>query len=347
MTRNRRRPTAIDLFSGAGGVTAGLKQAGYRVLGAVELDELAFNAYKLNHPRTKVWRRDIRYLPAATIKRDARLRKGQLDLLVACPPCQGFSAIRTRNGVRRNRDPQKDLIFDVLRMARVLKPKVVLLENVPGLARDRRYAAFRAALARMNYRVSYRVLDAAEFGVPQRRKRLVLVATRFRNPLFATPARSRPTVRTAFAKLSRSRAQRDELHNYSSARGDRVTKLIRRIPKDGGTRAALGKDAQLKCHTRIDGFRDVYGRMAWDRPAPTITCGCINPSKGRFLHPTKNRAITLREAAILQSFPVDYQFPLDRGRYAVAAMIGNALPPEFIRRQALALSSAQVFRRAT
>ena len=96
----------------------------------------------------------------------------------------------------------------------------------------------------------------------------------------------------------------------------------------------LGENWKLKCHRKCDGFRDVYGRMKWDDVAPTITGGCCNPSKGRFLHPTKNRAITLREAALLQSFPVDYYFSLERGKHHAAQLIGNALPPEFIRRHA-------------
>ena len=98
--------------------------------------------------------------------------------------------------------------------------------------------------------------------------------------------------------------------------------------------------AQLPCHQRLEGFWDVYGRMAWDKPAPTITGGCINPSKGRFLHPRAHRAITLREAALLQTFPKTYRFPLDQGRYSVALLIGNALPPEFIRRHAAAMKES-------
>jgi DNA (cytosine-5)-methyltransferase 1 len=112
---------------------------------------------------------------------------------------------------------------------------------------------------------------------------------------------------------------------------------IKRIPKDGGSRTDLGKEHQLKCHQNNDGFKDVYGRMAWDKPSPTITGGCFNPSKGRFLHPEEDRAISMREAALLQSFPSDYTFSLSRGKIAVAQMIGNALPPEFIRRHAQAL----------
>jgi Site-specific DNA methylase len=113
--------------------------------------------------------------------------------------------------------------------------------------------------------------------------------------------------------------------------------LIRAIPKNGGSRNDLDKQYQLRCHARCDGFRDVYGRMAWNDVAPTITSGCINPSRGRFLHPEHDRAITLREAALLQTFPLDYLFSLRRGRYAAAALIGNALPPKFAHAQAVAV----------
>jgi DNA (cytosine-5)-methyltransferase 1 len=123
-------------------------------------------------------------------------------------------------------------------------------------------------------------------------------------------------------------------------RSKRVADLIRDIPKDGGSRGDLPKKRQLACHKKSDGFRDVYGRMAWDKVSPTITGGCFNPSKGRFLHPVKNRTITMREAALLQSFPRSYKFNSDIGTQAIALMIGNALPPEFIRRHALAIVEA-------
>jgi DNA (cytosine-5)-methyltransferase 1 len=111
--------------------------------------------------------------------------------------------------------------------------------------------------------------------------------------------------------------------------------MIESIPKNGGSRRDLGPDNQLPCHERCIGFHDVYGRMSWDDVAPTITTGCVNPSKGRFLHPEENRAITLREAALLQGFPADYWFSLRRGKFQAAGLIGNALPPEFVRRHAL------------
>jgi DNA (cytosine-5)-methyltransferase 1 len=331
------KPTAVDLFCGAGGLSEGLRQAGFRILGAVEIDELSCETYAVNHTGVKLWRTDISRLSGRAIMKALGLTPGQLDLLAACPPCQGFSAMRTKNGARWNKDPRNDLISEVLRIIRALRPKSVMLENVPRLAANRRYSAFRKGLEALGYHVTWDILNVADFGVPQSRKRLVLLASKFVTPTFAPKARNGRTVRDAIGNLRSPTRSRDPLHNYTIRRSQKVVELIREIPGNGGSRSALSAKRQLECHKKLDGFRDVYGRMSWDRPAPTITGGCINPSKGRFLHPRANRAITLREAALLQSFPKSYRFRLKNGRYSVALLIGNALPPEFIRRHATAL----------
>lgn len=331
------KPSAIDLFCGAGGLSEGLRQAGFKIVGAVDLDTAACHAYRLNHESVKIWERDVRKLSGTKIMQVLKMKHGELNLLAACPPCQGFSTMRTKNGTQRNRDRRNDLIFEVLRLTRSMKPVSVMVENVPGLINDRRYRVFRRGLESLGYRVKCGVLNTVDFNVPQKRRRLVLLASKLGQPEFAPKARSRRTVRHMIGKLGPRRFSRDPLHNYSTQRSQRIEDLISRIPRNGGSRKALGSKNQLPCHKRLDGFRDVYGRMAWDKPAPTITGGCINPSKGRFLHPQANRAITLREAALLQTFPKSYRFPLDRGRHSVAVLIGNALPPEFIRRHANAL----------
>ena len=141
-------------------------------------------------------------------------------------------------------------------------------------------------------------------------------------------------MRDAFAAISPRIDKTDLLHNQPQNRSQHIQEFIKRIPKNGGSREAAGDEFQLQCHKKCDGFKDVYGRMAWDTVAPTITGGCFNPSKGRFLHPSKNRAISLREAALIQTFPVDYHFSLAGGKTGAALMIGNALPPEFIKRHA-------------
>jgi DNA (cytosine-5)-methyltransferase 1 len=333
----RKKPSAVDLFCGAGGLSEGLRQAGFNVIGAVELDALACRTYRLNHNRVKLWEMDITGLSGAAMMKALKLQPGDLDLLAACPPCQGFSTMRTKNGTRWNRDSRNDLIFDVLRIIRAMRPKCVMFENVPGLVENRRYVAFCKGLKSLGYRLKWDVLNTVDFGVPQRRRRLVLLASKQGEPDFAPKAVHRRTVRQFIGNLTPPQRSHDPLHNYSIRRSKKVTDLIRRIPRNGGSRTALGQEEQLPCHRRVQGFWDVYGRMAWDKPSPTITGGCINPSKGRFLHPYANRAITLREASLLQTFPRTYCFPLDNGRYPVALLIGNALPPEFIRRHATAL----------
>jgi DNA (cytosine-5)-methyltransferase 1 len=327
-----RKPKAIDLFSGCGGLTLGLKQAGFHVIGAVEIDPLAVETYKANYKHVVIWEKDISKVSAAEVMHRLKIRPGQLDLLAGCPPCQGFSTMTTLNG-RIGQDEQNDLVFQFLRFIRVLRPKAVMLENVPKLAKNRRFKKLRSELQRLGYDVSYNILDAAHYGVPQRRRRLILVAGRGGKIPFGSPARRKQTVREAFAKLGR-RAKKDELHNLPENRSDKIKQLISEIPHNGGSRLDLGKKRQLKCHQRCNGFKDVYGRMSWNDVSPTITGGCVNPSKGRFLHPTKNRTITLREAALLQTFPPHYIFSLARGKFPAAQMIGNALPPEFIRRHA-------------
>ena len=318
-------------------MTLGLKKAGYDVIGAIENDGLAVETYRLNHPEVIIEPRNIQSVNAEAFARRVLHGRQRLDLLAACPPCQGFSSVRTLKTATSRADARNRLVFQILRFVRAFKPRAVLFENVPGLEKDWRFARFRLELKKLGYSVKHRIEDAAEYGVAQRRRRLLLVAIlgkRVGLTDFVTRKVPRVTVREALRPLALARPQADPLHDYTERRSATVMKRIRSIPKDGGSRRDLGRARQLPCHQHSSGFYDVYGRLAWDDVAPTITGGCINPSKGRFLHPTENRAITLREAALLQSFPMSYRFSLRRGRYAVAEMIGNALPPKVVQRQA-------------
>ena len=333
--KNGAQLRAIDLFSGCGGLTLGLKQAGFHVIGAVENDKLSTDSYAKNHEETRLWKQDIRTLSTLTVKRALNVRKGKLDLLAGCPPCQGFSALVTKNGCYLVDDPRNSLIYEFLRFVEGLMPRAVLMENVPDLARTTRFRRFRKRLEKLGYKSDYKILDAADYGVPQRRKRLVLLASLNNEIAFARTAKAKYTVRHAFQKLNAKQAKSDPLHDTSSKRTEKVQRLIEKVPKDGGSRTEIKRFTQLRCHANFDGFYDIYGRMSWDDKSPTITSGCINPSKGRFLHPSKNRPITLREAALLQTFPKNYQISLSNGKYKAAALIGNAFPPEFARRQAM------------
>lgn len=330
----KSKPIAIDLFCGCGGLTLGLKRAGFQVVGAVDNDQLAVETYKANHREVFVWEKNIRKLSTLTVKRRLHIRKRRLDLLACCPPCQGFSTMRTLNGSRIIKDPRNDLIGEFYRFVKDFMPKAVMFENVPGLAEDKRFKSLVRRLETLGYNGEYDILNAADFGVPQRRRRLIYIAGHNGQITFAPKSKERKTVMDVIGDLPPAGQSGDPLHDLPENRSERIKNLISRIPKDGGSRTDLPVDEQLQCHKDCNGFKDVYGRMAWEKVAPTITSGCFNPSKGRFLHPEQDRAITMREAAILQSFPKSYKFPIVTNKSAIALLIGNALPPEFIKSQA-------------
>ena len=335
----KKKPKAIDLFCGAGGLTLGLKQAGFDVIGAVEILDVAADTYATNHPKVDLLRKDIKKLAPRTLMRKWGIKRGELDLIAGCPPCQGFSSIRTRNKSSSVTDARNDLVFEYLRFVKAFLPKAVMMENVPALARDQRIEDVLAELNNLGYKVdetTVQVQDAAHFGVPQRRRRMILMASRMGKIPETAKADKKVTVRDTFKQLKKKAKEKDTLHNLvSTKRSERIMTLIKNIPKDGGSRSSLPKEMWLECHKRYpQGFKDVYGRMSWDDVSPTMTGGCNNPSKGRFLHPEEDRVISLREAAMLQTFPVDYYFPTNLSRDKVGLMIGNALPPEFIKRHA-------------
>lgn len=324
------RPIAIDLFSGCGGLTLGLKLGGFKVIGAVDIDPISIETYQANHDDVTVWAADIRDLDPSEIQSTLNLEPGDLDLLAGCPPCQGFSTLRTLNGSLQVDDPRNDLLLEVLRFVDALRPKAVMIENVPGLADAESFRVFCGRMKDAGYCGDQDVLNAAEYGVPQRRKRLIYVAGLRTEIPFAEPVEGKLTVKDAIGDLPKSGESGDPIHDLRERRTPRIMQLIQRIPQDGGSRKDLPVEDQLDCHKRCDGFKDVYGRMAWNEVSPTITSGCFNPSKGRFLHPEEHRAITMREAALLQGFPGGYKFPKTTSKSSLAMMIGNALPPPFI-----------------
>lgn len=337
MQKVSSKPTAWDLFAGCGGLTTGLKTAGFNVVAAVEIDAKARETYAMNHPEVWLAGADIKTVDPVAMLQRLGLKKGGLDLLAGCPPCQGFSRIRRRNGVRASRDPRNALVDSFFRFAAAVCPKLIMMENVPGLERHYRFKHLVTGLKELGYRVGVEILDVADYEVAQRRRRLIIVASRIGKPELAQPMAERRTVRQTIGRLVQPGRSRDGLHNIPETRSARIREIISAIPKDGGSRSQLPKRLKLQCHLKTNGFGDVYGRMAWDSLSPTITGGCHNPSKGRFLHPEQNRTISLREAALLQGFPKNYRFKVCHGKEALALMIGNALPPPFIKAHALAL----------
>ncbi len=328
----KNKLNAIDLFSGCGGLSEGLRQAGFSVIAGVEVDKNAAKVYRMNHTETVLFEEDIRKLNTAKIS--DLLKDKPLHLLSGCPPCQGFSSIRRLNRKSAVWDERNSLIDEYYRFVEELNPLTIMLENVPGIVDYTLFKSIVGKLKKLGYHIVYKVVDVANYSVPQRRKRLVMVGSKLDKINIAEGQNSVVTVRAALKKL-KNIDKNDELQKIYPQHTEHVQKIISLIPKNGGSRKDLPEEYQLACHKKKNvGFNDVYGRLSWDTVSSTITGGCLNPSKGRFLHPEENRCISAREAALLQTFPLDYKFPTDIPKAQLALLIGNALPPEFSRIQA-------------
>jgi len=327
-------PTAVDLFSGCGAVTEALKRRHFRVVAAVDNDPIACRTYRKNHPSVHLYEQDIRSVSPARIRVEL-LHDQDLDLLIVCAPCQPFSS----QGLKDGADKRARLIFSAIRFARVLRPKIILFENVPGLA-TARFASVLSELRRRLEKIDYTIgnpemADAADYGVPQRRQRCILIASRAGVPpglpAPPTPTGKRKVVRGAIADLPRLKAgesdPNDPLH-FSRRHLEITLRRLSHIPKDGGSRCSLPKNLVLTCHREHSGHPDVYGRMWWNRVSPTLTTGCTDVTRGRFAHPEDDRAITLREAARLQTFPDSYWF--EGNHSEISTQIGNAVPVRLI-----------------
>lgn len=329
------RIKAIDLFCGAGGLTRGLLDSGVDVLAGFDTDQHCKYAYESNNAGAAFHLRDVSSVTGAEL---ARIwGKANIRLLAGCAPCQPFSpaAHSKRNEVKP--DPRYPLLEHFARLVRTCKPELVTMENVPSVRRHTPFVEFTQALEELGYHVWYSSVPCAEFGVPQNRNRLVLMASR----LGSAPRLSRPknlkrvTVADAIGTLPElSAGERDDKDRIHFARS--LTPLnVRRLKhsKPGGTWADWPKELLSTCHTKATGstFRSVYGRMRADEPSPTMTTQFFNFGTGRFGHPYQDRTITPREAALLQSFPENYDFvSLDDPLYLnrLGRMIGNAVPPK-------------------
>lgn len=359
MNRCDTRPVVVDLFSGAGGTSLGFVQAGFRILAAVEIDLNAAETYEKNLC-VRVKKTDIRKLNPSRFRRHLGLRRGQLDVLVGCPPCQGFS--RMRNGGGAN-DDKNDLVLVYLEFVKALLPRFAVFENVPGIIRTKHgktfYDKLISGLKALGYNPSPQEVDAADFGVAQHRRRVIVIAARDNHeaprlsPTHGNP--KSPDVRAE--KLQRWITVQNKIGNgvypelkaggdgtsggkypnhVAAETGPKVLTFIKAVPQDGGSRTDIPKESWLACHKKHDGHKDTYGRLHWDEPSNTITSGCTNPSKGRFVHPEQDRALTPREAAALQGFPDSFVFHA----HSIPAQIGNAVPPPLANAIAEAIKPA-------
>jgi DNA (cytosine-5)-methyltransferase 1 len=341
-------------------LTSGLRAAGFEVLAAIELDSDAAATYKANHPGVKLYQKDIRKVSPESVRRALKLRPEEtLDLIAGCPPCQGFTRLTENRG---RRDRRNGLVRQFLRFVRKLRPKVCMLENVPGLRTTRKgkryFNELKRGLEAAGYRISDDVVELADYGVPQFRKRLVLLAAQGEKIPIPTPTHHNPNrsgksgqrpwknVRDAIGTLpkpplrsavkSGKAAPAYEWH-YSRDIASVVRRRLKYALSNGGRRAALPPPLRLACHKRRpDGYYDVYGVIDWDSPSPTITSGCTNASKGCFGHPRDPRPLTAVEAALIQTFQRSYKFK-GSGLESVARQIGNALPRRFAKVVATAI----------
>lgn len=315
-----------------------LRTAGFKLAFAVDNDGSAKATYALNHPDVEFFSQDIRKVDLA--KAMETLAGRPLSVLAVCAPCQPFSS---QNRKRSDDDERAPLVLEAVRFAEALKPETIWVENVPGIVRSGAKQALRQGLANLGYGFGEPLrLSATQLGVPQRRVRSIFVASKS-NLILARLEKLRsdftgdtpPTVREAFKDLPTigpsEKSADDDLHRSRQHTPITIERL-RAIPKDGGSRSALPDNLQLACHRELEAnsFPDVYGRMSWNAPAPTLTTGCTDVTRGRFAHPELDRAITLREAARLQTFPDDYRFC--GSATEIARLIGNAVPYEMARR---------------
>ncbi len=326
----------IDFFSGCGGTSLGLKQAGIRIVRGIDFDPTCKEVYEKNIRGADFLNEDISKLNPVDVLSGIKRDKKDFLLFSACAPCQPFSARNPSKG--SSGDDRKNLLLSFARFVDFHRPDFVFVENVPGIQNVKGnsgiFSKFLKKLKSYGYQFAFDVVDAKDYGVPQSRKRLILLASNLPNielslPSFTHGPGKRPyvTVKEAIADFPLIKQGEEHSLNGHRARGlsDINLKRIKTTPKNGGSRLSWPKHLSLDCHKSTKGHSDVYGRMSWSKPAPTLTCKCTSISNGRYGHPTQDRAITPREAASLQTFPKS--FKLFGGIDQMTRHVGNAVPP--------------------
>jgi DNA (cytosine-5)-methyltransferase 1 len=337
------KPTCVDLFAGAGGFSVAAKNVSINVVAAVEFDKHACKTYSRNlvgtDSTTKLYSENILKLKPETLKRENFSAGTGCDIVLGGPPCQGFSTHRIKDaGVN---DPRNALILRYFEYVKHLSPKVFLMENVPGLLWAR-HKDFLEKFYKQGNKAGYIVLepvvlDARDFGVPQRRKRVFILGLKKGTKFDMTqwPPKQTHGDEKACAENPEllpwltakeygvfKKAVKGDPNNRHMKHSPELVQAFMDTPPNGGSRDQSGR--KLRCHEDHDGHKDVYGRINPKEPGPTMTTACINPSKGRFVHPTQHHGITMRQAARFQTFPENFIF--EGGLIAGGAQIGNAVP---------------------
>lgn len=322
----------FDFFSGCGGTSCGFKAAGFNIKLGLDIDSSASKTFSENFPEAEVINSDIRALSTDALSTAIGTRKNKI-LFSGCAPCQPFSKQNRQN---KPSDARATLLDEFARFVEHWLPDYVFIENVPGMQNNSRKSAifnrFLTTLERLNYSYDSEVVEAQWFGVPQKRRRLVLVASL--NSPVKIPQRTHgpdlqpySTVREWIYDLPR--INHGQVHQGDPdhfALGLSETNLARiRLTPEGGGRSSWPESLLINCHRNYSGHTDVYGRLSWDKPAVGLTTRCISYSNGRFGHPEQDRAISLREAACLQTFPRDFRFHGTKSSKSL--QVGNAVPP--------------------
>lgn len=335
----KQKIVAVDLFCGAGGLSLGLQASGIEVAAGIDLDPDCRFPFATNI-RAPFFEKDIKATTGREIK--ALFGKENFSLIAACAPCQPFSGYSLGRG-KANKDWA--LLLEVSRLIMEAQPDFITIENVPRLKFEPIWQTFLEHVERAGYKIDWSVLDASKYGVPQRRKRLVLLGSKHGPISLPKPTNEVAlTVRDMIGGLRTLSAGEtdlyDELHSARSLNNMNLARI--RQSKPGENWRSWPKKMKLDCHKKATGksFPSVYGRMNWDEPSPTITTQFYGYGNGRFGHPAQDRAVSLREGAILQSFPSDFLFSKSvRGRVRqIGKLIGNAVPPKLAQEIGLAIS---------
>jgi len=332
----KKKIACVDLFCGAGGLTHGFIMESLPVVSGIDIDPACRFPYEQNNCNALFLERDISTVTTDEIK--GLFGDADVTILAGCPPCQPFSTYAQRYEPD-GKDGKWGLLYQFARLAEGTMPDVIMMENVPTVARHAVFHDFVDTLRRLGYEVWHDVVDSSLYGVPQMRRRMVLLASRHGKIEMIEPTCKKPkTVKEAIGQLPPLSAGEsdpmDKLHVTSTLSETNLKRI--KASKPGGTWRDWPKNLVADCHRADSGrtYPGVYGRMEWDKPAPTMTTQCYGFGNGRFGHPEQDRAISLREAAILQSFPRDYKFIPKHGKISfrvLGRLIGNAVPVDLGR----------------
>ncbi|MDR0982829.1 MAG: DNA cytosine methyltransferase [Culturomica sp.] len=334
---------AVDFFCSGGGMSYGMLQAGINVIAGIDFDKNCEETYKANIKGAEFIHADVFELKESELEERLSLKKNDDNLvLIGCSPCQFWSIIYTKDKGERARR-SKNLLAEFRRFVEYFMPGYVVVENVPGVLRRKDESGLEDFITWLQendngYKVHFKVHEVSEYGVPQHRKRFTLIANRVTKKELE-PVKvhgDKITVRdvlgekNGFPKIEAGHKDNTPFMHTVAGLKEINLKRLALTEKDGGTRLSyVNSELAPQCHrNKKDGFKDTYGRMYWNKPAPTITTKFFSISNGRFAHPEENRAISLREGAVLQSFPKDYIFKTT-SIANTARMIGNAVPPKY------------------